>query len=332
MVKRTRSRTSDPLQYTEKIINPDGTPTKEFMRKWLQSRNFDTSNITTTEELVAAVTALQGQIDNQIIAGTALDGGGSLKDGDVTIDHADSGVTAGEYGDATHVAQITVDDQGHVTDVVEVAISGGGGGVSPFWDTTPTPPTVSGTGATLIQGVAATSVLTDVSRGIEFEITAAGAGTDRNSLMQITAPGSTYTMTFLVQRNYPFAVFHNCGPFLKDNTTGRIVAYTIGNEANNQLPRLRRLRYTNITTFSASDSTVECGGVQNPLWMRLEVQATNCIFSISYDGVNFIPIMTESKTAWTATPDRCGFWFSTNPSEPPVSVPLQVLLMSWDIV
>ena len=47
--------------------------------------------------------------------------------GDVTILHDDSGVTPGTYGDSGNVAVVTVDAQGHVTDVTEAAISGGGG-------------------------------------------------------------------------------------------------------------------------------------------------------------------------------------------------------------
>ena len=43
------------------------------------------------------------------------------------VSHADSGVVADTYGDATHVAQITVNEFGHVTGVTDVPISGGGG-------------------------------------------------------------------------------------------------------------------------------------------------------------------------------------------------------------
>lgn len=46
--------------------------------------------------------------------------------GDVTISHDASGVTPDTYGDATHVAQITVDAEGHVTDAVDIAIAAGG--------------------------------------------------------------------------------------------------------------------------------------------------------------------------------------------------------------
>ena len=46
---------------------------------------------------------------------------------DVYFEHATSGVSAGTYGDATHVPQITVDSRGHATAISLVAISGGGG-------------------------------------------------------------------------------------------------------------------------------------------------------------------------------------------------------------
>lgn len=50
--------------------------------------------------------------------------------GAVTISHDDSGVTPGTYGDSGNVAVVTVDAQGHVTDVTEAAIAGGGSGLT----------------------------------------------------------------------------------------------------------------------------------------------------------------------------------------------------------
>jgi hypothetical protein len=97
--------------------------------------------VTAAEAAIAALVLvdvdLQGQIDaiaadalggtvTSVTAGVGLDGGVITTSG--TIDLADTAVTAGVYGDASNVPQITVDAQGRITDVVEVAVSGGGGG------------------------------------------------------------------------------------------------------------------------------------------------------------------------------------------------------------
>lgn len=70
--------------------------------------------------------------DGQVTTTTIADGAvttAKLADGAVTgAKLEDDGVTAGTYGDATHVAQITVDSKGRVTDATDVAITGGGGG------------------------------------------------------------------------------------------------------------------------------------------------------------------------------------------------------------
>jgi hypothetical protein len=57
-----------------------------------------------------------------VIAGTALSGGGQLT-GNVTINLANTTVASGTYGNATTVARVTVDAQGRLTNVTNVAIS-----------------------------------------------------------------------------------------------------------------------------------------------------------------------------------------------------------------
>jgi hypothetical protein len=116
-----------PLNQWMRIANGDGTPTPEFIR-WAQERQIDITNGIDAVEAQALIDAWAAARD--IVAGVGLDGGGDLS-GDVTINLEDTAVTPGTYGDSTNVAQITVDQQGRITAVLEVAISGGGGGGVP---------------------------------------------------------------------------------------------------------------------------------------------------------------------------------------------------------
>jgi hypothetical protein len=57
-----------------------------------------------------------------VLAGTGISGGGQLT-GNVTINLADTAVTAGTYGTASQVSQVTVDAQGRITSASNVAIA-----------------------------------------------------------------------------------------------------------------------------------------------------------------------------------------------------------------
>lgn len=91
------------------------------------------SNVTVKKQS-ETVTAVAGQAADATITATAktdtitmatgnkwVDVNGTGKT--ITVGHALSGVTAGATGDASHVAKVTVDAAGHVTDVEAVAIT-----------------------------------------------------------------------------------------------------------------------------------------------------------------------------------------------------------------
>jgi len=130
-----------PLAQNFAIVDENGFPTQYFI-KWAQQRQID---------ITAGITAAQAQalIDDwaagrTLTAGNGLTGGGTLA-ADRTFDVGpgtgigvgandvhltDTAVTPATYGDATHVGQFTVDQQGRITAAANVSVSGGGGGGS----------------------------------------------------------------------------------------------------------------------------------------------------------------------------------------------------------
>jgi hypothetical protein len=84
-----------------------------------------------TGAVVLTVANIAGAVPNtvNVLAGTGMSGGGALT-GNVTLNLANTAVTAATYGNASTVAQVTVDAQGRITNAANVSISIASGNVT----------------------------------------------------------------------------------------------------------------------------------------------------------------------------------------------------------
>lgn len=131
-----------PLDEKFAIVDDQGRPTLYFI-KWAQQKQIDIQASITSDQFNTLL--LEYLLAHQLQEGDGIaltpsgnlddspeisvrNGTGLNFDGMQNLKIADTAVTPGTYGDATHVGQFTVDQQGRITAAADVAISGGGGG------------------------------------------------------------------------------------------------------------------------------------------------------------------------------------------------------------
>lgn len=106
-----------PLDWQTPMVDPEtGHPSAQFLRLWQEMfQNGDAIN----EDVV-------GKADKATLIETTapLTGGGDLSE-DRVIGHDESGATPGTYGDTGYTPKVTVDEFGHITNVVDVPAAGG---------------------------------------------------------------------------------------------------------------------------------------------------------------------------------------------------------------
>lgn len=110
---------ADPLSNFSQVVSPEGVPTDFFIQQWNALTDFVFTSTGNAKSLKEDVEALEA---TEIVAGVGLTGGGVLAAGTITIDMADTAVTPGTYGDASNGVEVTVDQQGRITGIVQVPL------------------------------------------------------------------------------------------------------------------------------------------------------------------------------------------------------------------
>lgn len=281
------------LNRHDKIVNEDGTPTEFFMRI-LQGK---TTNDVSTADQLAAITAELNAIYGAQINTTAPIHGGDLIRNNPTISHDNSAVVPNTYGDATNVPQFTVDQKGHITGVTLVPISGGGGGgMSPFYNSPADLTKPVAANLTLTNGAGLSATLNDLAtRGVVQKATASSGLLLSTAMITAYTPpaaGTDFTVTAFLNR--PPGDNFGIGICIKDNT-GKVAQFgTRNGDAGGSY-------WNSETSVSSGFSWYSSGGLgffQIPMWIRVQRIGTNFVTSYSMDGEIWAIQNTVSATAF----------------------------------
>jgi hypothetical protein len=169
---------------------------------------FVTGGISTLSNTVAATYLTASDANNafaiksrSILSGTGLTGGGTLEL-NRTLSLAVSNVTAGTYGSATVVPVVTVDIYGRITSVSNIAISGGGGGVTSVTGGTGITVTGTTTPSVAIDSTVATLTGTQTLTNKSIAAEQLNSGTLANARLGVSNTTLTYAVSVTWASDY----------------------------------------------------------------------------------------------------------------------------------
>jgi hypothetical protein len=193
-----------------------------------------------------------------------------LSAGNITLGLTDTGVTPDTYGDATNVPQITVDAKGRITSVVDVPISGGGGGID--FEDGGTPVVSSSTANFTGAGV----TVTDVAGVATIDIPGGGGG----GSIEVEDDGVTIVAA-ATKLN-----FAGAGVVVTDNGSGEALITIAGSGGGGGVPTIvqsKTVGVANLATGITMDAPPTAGNI-------LVAVAFNCTSTAS----------TGVAAGWTA--------------------------------
>lgn len=167
---------------------------------------------------------------------------------------------------------------------------------------------------------------TETANGLALTLSAPVSAGNNIRGREITAPATPYTITILGDMLSINSDFHDCGLYFADNTTGRLVTWSkTSHTVASGSPSLAVGQWTNATTFSSSPFSASAYSSVGRIWLRVTDDGANHLFAWSVDGVTFQQLRSQSRTAWTAAPDRVGWFCNANNA----TTGVDLTLYSW---
>lgn len=285
---------------------------------------------------------------------------GALSGGSVSFTLAASGVTAGTYGDATHVAQVTVDGKGRVTTATSVAISGGGGGGAGYgtYASRPSPGTAGalyiasdgivpfvddgshwrplllgvpgieaapGNSLSAFTQVGLTPSVSNVAGGCPYVSRVANDATDSLCGYEVAkTSGQTLIANVLCNPNPAISTeLAGAGVWVRDTSGQKYEAILFFSEGSSGI----RLAVFQALSLSSSNSAVSAlySALGPSLWLKIQDTGSDLVFSYSLDGVNYAVLYTDTGPYVPSRGNAYGFGVD------PYNAPSGITVRSWSV-
>jgi hypothetical protein len=147
-----------------------------------------------------------------------------------------------------------------------------------------------------------TSTIT-TTRGALHLKTVAGENSGQHMRVK-TAPATPYTVTALLLGCCVGGTNPGYGLVHRQSSDGKIRIFALFNATNERTLAIDN--WTNETTFSARPADADEFHGDGPVWFRMADNGTNCIYSISANGQDWIQVYSVGRTTFL-TPDQIGF-------------------------